>query len=240
MEEKNKILVIIPTYNEALNIEKLVVNILEENCFLDVLVVDDNSPDGTSGYVENLMKKYHNIDLLKRPEKNGLGCAYIAGFKYALSHKKNYQKIIQMDADGSHDPRYLSLLIAVTDKVDVAVGSRYIDEGKIDSWNLYRKFISRMANFYVELFLREGIKDWTAGFKCFRREAIEKINFENIQSKGYLFQVEQLKKCLDQGCTVKEVPISFTERTKGKTKLGVFDVGEAFFGVLRLALRVLT
>lgn len=229
-----KTIVVIPTYNEVQHIEKLISQILHFQPELDILVVDDNSPDGTGKVVDELAKKSNKIKILHRPRKTGLGKAYLAGFKYTISQIPAYDKIIQMDADFSHHPKYLADLLEATENKDFSIGSRYIPGGKIINWNLYRKILSFTANFYVHLWLKLNAKDCTSGFRCFRRKTLTDIKLDTIKSTGYLFQIEILNRCLRLGCSFKEIPITFIERREGKTKLGLNEIWKAIWGIPKL------
>ena len=234
MDKKPKTIVIIPTYNEARLIEKLISQI---HCFqpeFSILIVDDNSPDGTGRLADELAKKSNKIKVLHRPQKDGLGRAYLEGFKYALAQSPPYERIIEMDADFSHSPKYLADLLKATEYRDFSLGSRYIPGGKIGDWDVKRRFLSYFANLYARLFLGLAVKDWTSGFRCFRREVLSNIKLESIKSKGYLFQIEVLKRCLYFGYNCAEVPITFIERKKGKTKLGFYEILEAVWGVPKI------
>ncbi|MBM3255765.1 MAG: polyprenol monophosphomannose synthase [Candidatus Omnitrophica bacterium] len=226
--------VVIPTYNEAGHIESLISQILNFQPKINILIVDDNSPDGTGRIVDGLSKKSDRIKILHRPKKLGFGKAYLEGLCYALSQSPPYDKVIQMDADFSHHPKYLNALLEATEDKDIAIGSRYIAGGRIPDWELCRRALSRLANIYVYFWLRLKVKDCTGGFRCFRREVLDKIGLTTIKSNGYFFQIEVLERCLRLGCSFKEVPITFTERKEGKTKLRLSDIWEAFCGVLLL------
>ena len=228
--------IVIPTYNEALYIEKLISQILYLHPDFDILVVDDNSPDGTGKILDKLSGKSERIKVLHRGKKSGLGRAYVAGFMYILSSNNYYDRIIQMDADFSHDPKYLIDLINATESNDISLGSRYILGGRIARWNLFRKMISYTANIYARSLLGLKINDCTSGFRCFRREALNNIGLETIESNGYLFQVEVLKRCSRLGFSLQEVPIVFIEREYGKTKFSFHDIWEAFWGIMQLSL----
>ncbi len=228
----SKTVVVIPTYNEAECIEEIISQII---CFqpeFDILVVDDKSPDGTGRLVQELSKKNNRVMLLSMPKKAGLGRAYIAGFKYVLSQYPPYERVIQMDADFSHHPRYLNGLIAAARDTDISIGSRYIPKGKVLEWGLYRRILSYAANLYTRFWLKLKVKDCTSGFRCFRGEVLKKLKFETIKSNGYMFQIELLTCCIRMGCSFSEIPITFVERKKGKTKLGFFEVWEAIWKVI--------
>lgn len=234
MDKKIKTIVVIPTYNEAEHIEALISQILYFQPEFNILVVDDDSPDGTGRVVDELSKKSDKIKILHRYKKSGLGKAYLEGFNYVLSQNPPYEKIIQMDADFSHHPRYLGDLIDGTEDKDICLGSRYIAAGKILDWRLSRRVLSYVANLYVRFWLGFKVKDCTSGFRCFKREVLDNIGLETIKANGYLFQIEILTRCLRFGYSFKEIPITFVERKKGKTKLGFCQIWEAIWGVLRL------
>lgn len=226
-----KILIVIPTYNEAKNIERLVKSIeevsLQESYSLSLLIVDDRSPDGTAKIINELNHRYGNINLLSA-NKSGLGQAYIRGFTYALKHI-DFDILLTMDADFSHNPTDIPLLIrGVDENTDYVIGSRYVTGSKIDPrWSLKRKILSRIANFITrQLIGYGGIEDMTGGFKAIKRSALAAINLKELAVNGYIFQVSLLNACLRQGLTVREVPINFSEREYGKSKLRIRDVLE--------------
>jgi dolichol-phosphate mannosyltransferase len=230
-------IVIIPTYREKENIEALIKAISSLDIQFDILIVDDNSPDGTSDVVKNLQLTYKNLYLIERPGKLGLGTAYIAGFEWAL--EKGYSFIYEMDADFSHDPRDLVRLNKACEKdgADVAIGSRYISGVNVVNWPLSRVLMSYMASIYVRLVTGMKIMDTTAGFKCYRREVLENIKPDHIRSVGYGFQIEMKFAAWKLGYKIVEVPIIFTDRRLGASKMtgGIFN--EALWGVLRMKLR---
>jgi dolichol-phosphate mannosyltransferase len=228
-----KIFIIIPTYNEKSNIEKLLEQVFGldiEN--LHILVVDDNSPDGTGQLVESLKSKYSNLEILHRNEKSGLGRAYIAGFKYVL--KKDSDLIFEMDADFSHHPKYIPEFLKAAENYDLVLGSRYIKGGGTENWNWLRKLISRFGNIYARLILGVPFKDLTGGFKCYRRKVLESINLDNLESVGYNFQIETTYHAWKKGFKITEIPIIFTERAEGKSKFDVKIIIESFWKVLKL------
>ncbi|MBZ4682643.1 MAG: dolichol-phosphate mannosyltransferase [Fusobacteriaceae bacterium] len=214
-----KTLIIIPTYNESENIEKLLELIYSVKSDLNILIVDDNSPDKTYEIIERLMKeKYKNkLFLMKREGKLGLGTAYIAGFKWALERKYDY--IFEMDADFSHNPKYIPDFLREIENYDLVIGSRYVKGGGVKNWGIIRKFISRGGSLYSRIILGAKINDFTGGFKCFRRETLEKIDLDKIISNGYSFQVELNYKVWLKGMRIKETPIIFEDRTLGKSKM---------------------
>lgn len=228
-------LVIIPTYNEIENIEKMIRKVFSLPKKFHLLIVDDNSPDGTADVVKKLQKEFTNqLHILERKGKLGLGTAYIAGFKYAL--EKDYKYIIEMDCDFSHNPDDLEKLYTACheNKGDVAVGSRYVKDGGFDNWPFIRVLMSKFASYYVQFILQLGVKDSTAGFVAYKREVLEKIDFSNIKFVGYAFQIEMKFKSRNHGFKVTEVPIIFTDRTEGTSKMSGGIIKEAMFGVFSL------
>jgi len=238
VDKKISTVVVIPTYNEAPHIEKLISQILYLQPEFNILVVDDNSPDGTGRAVDGLSKKSDKIKVLRRPKKSGLGKAYLEGFSYVLSQNPPYEKVIQMDADFSHHPKYLNDLLEAVENKDISIGSRYIVGGKILDWKLNRRILSYTANIYVRFWLGLKAEDCTSGFRCFKREVLDNVGLETIKSNGYLFQIEVLTRCLRLGYSFKEMPITFVGRKEGKTKLGFYEVWEAIWGVLALRFRL--
>lgn len=230
-----KILVIIPTYNEKENIENLLNQVLAAALQIDILVVDDNSPDGTARIVKNYQKTNPKVLLIERPKKMGLGSAYILGFKAAL--EKNYDLVFGMDADFSHDPAYLPQFIKEAQNFDLVIGSRYLHgEIRVVNWPLSRLFISLAANWYVRLITGLPIYDSTSGFKCFRRRVLETIDLNKIISDGYSFQVEMNFWVYQNNFKIKEIPIIFNDRIAGKSKLDRRSVWEMFWLVWKLRL----
>ncbi|MEK6616265.1 MAG: polyprenol monophosphomannose synthase [Bacteroidota bacterium] len=234
-------LVIIPTYNEKENIEKMIRKVFSISIPFHILIVDDGSPDGTADIVKNLQKEFpEKLFIEERKEKQGLGTAYIHGFNWAL--KKNYEYIFEMDADFSHNPedlirlREACMLTGQADVkgADVAVGSRYVRDGKIKNWPMDRIMMSYFASVYVRCILWINIKDTTAGFKCYRRRALEAIDFDKIKFMGYAFQIEMKYTASQLGFKVVEVPITFTDRTAGTSKMSMGIFKEAFWGVLQM------
>ncbi len=231
-------LVIIPTYNEKENIESIIRRVFSLDKAFDVLVVEDNSPDGTGTIVKKLMKEFvARLFILERKEKNGLGTAYIAGFKWAL--EKGYQFITEMDADFSHNPNDLERLYHATavEGFDVAVGSRYITGVNVVNWPMGRVLMSYYASAYVRFVTGLVIRDTTAGFICWTRKVLETINLDKIRFVGYAFQIEMKYSAVKLGFKVKEVPIIFTDRTKGESKMNKSIFREAIFGVIDLRKR---
>ena len=233
-------LVIIPTYNEAENIEKLVRNIFAQQRAFEVLVVDDNSPDGTAALVKNLQQEFiGQIHLLERPGKNGLGTAYIAGFKWAL--ERDYAYIFEMDADFSHAPNDLIRLYNACAKggADLAIGSRYKTGVNVVNWPMGRVLMSYIASKYVRFITGLDIADTTAGFICYKREVLEKITLDKIKFVGYAFQIEMKFKAHLLGFKIIEVPVIFVDRTKGISKMSTGIFSEAVFGVLGMKFKSL-
>lgn len=236
MDEVSNI-VIIPTYKERENIEAIVKAIASLNIAFDVLIIDDNSPDGTAAIVKEMMKSNPNLYLMERPGKLGLGTAYIDGFEWAL--KKNYNFIYEMDADFSHDPHDLVKLYKTCAEqgADLAIGSRYISGVNVVNWPLSRVLMSYVASIYVRIVTGMKIMDTTAGFKCYRKEVLENIRLDKVKSVGYGFQIEMKFKTWRLGYKIVEVPIIFTDRKLGASKMtgGIFN--EALWGVLRMKIR---
>lgn len=230
-----KRLVIIPTYNEKENADKIIRKVFSLDQPFDVLVVDDGSPDGTADIVKQLMLEFPDrLFIEERKGKLGLGTAYIHGFKWGL--KKGYEYIFEMDADFSHNPEDLERLCHACAKqgADVAVGSRYTKGGKVKNWPLGRILMSYFASVYVRLVLWINISDTTAGFKCYKREVLETIDLDNIRFMGYAFQIEMKYTALKQGFKVVEVPITFVDRKEGVSKMSSGIFKEAFLGVLQM------
>jgi len=227
---KSKLLAIIPTYREAENIEKFINNLFKFN--LDILIVDDNSNDGTQEIVLDLMNSSNRLNLLKRPSKLGLGSAYRDGFKYAI--KQNYTHVLEMDADFSHQFNDLKQLLNYYSNNDVVIGSRYIKEGKTEGWGLHRKILSLIANIYVRTITGIGIKDATSGFRIYSVQALNTINFETTQSEGYSFQIEMSYRAWKKNVKIKEVPITFVERESGASKMNYKIILEALFKTIYL------
>ena len=228
-----KIYIVIPTYNERNNIVKLldkIFNLRIEG--LNVLVVDDNSPDGTGRLVEELKRGNLRLDVLHRRQKAGLGQAYIAGFKEVLARGADF--IFEMDADFSHNPDYIPDFLAAAESCDLVLGSRYIKGGGTKNWNRMRKFVSRGGNIYSRLILGLPFRDVTGGFKCYRRKVLEKIGLDSLSSVGYNFQIETTYKAYRSGFRIKEIPIIFVERAEGKSKFNLRIILESFWKVLEL------
>jgi len=221
-----KSIIIIPTYNEKENIEKLIEEIRRLNKGFHILIIDDNSSDGTGKIADRLATRYSELSVIHRPAKLGLGTAYITGFKYALEN--NYDPVLTMDADFSHQPKYLGDLLEHAREYDLVIGSRYVKHGKIQNWPLHRLILSRGANFYVRMVTRLPVFDSTGGFNCYRREALEKINLGSIVSDGYAFQIEIKYRLWKKGFSIKEVPINFIDRARGRSKISKRIIFQAF------------
>lgn len=228
-----KTIVILPTYNEKENIRKIVPLILQTIKGINILIVDDNSPDNTGEIADKLSKKYPGrVFVLHRQEKNGLGKAYIAGFKWAF--KKNYDVIIQMDADFSHDPKYIHAMLREINQNDLVIGSRYIKGGGTKDWGIIRQIISRGGNLYSKIILGLPINDLTGGFKCWRAKLLKKMDLSQVTSSGYCFQIEMNYKAHKSGARIKEIPIIFVDRVLGNSKMSKSIVLEAMWKVWRL------
>ncbi|MDO8499360.1 MAG: polyprenol monophosphomannose synthase [bacterium] len=227
------IAIVIPTYNEADNINLLTLQIFALNLpNLEIIFVDDNSPDGTGDIIKQLQTKFP-IHLIERPTKLGLGSAYIAGFKYALSTPAEY--IFEMDADFSHDPADIPRLIsACATGADLAIGSRRVPGGKIVGWNCWRHFTSFAATTFSRFILKLTVKDVTAGFRCFKKNVLAKIDLNSIKSDGYAFQEELLYKVHQMGFNIVEVPVVFNDRSRGQSKLSKKDILEFFLIIFKL------
>jgi len=238
----NNTLVIIPTYNEKENIERIIKATFSQKKAFDILVVDDNSPDGTSKIVTDLQKEFPNqLFIENRKEKTGLGAAYIHGFKWAI--KKKYDYIIEMDADFSHNPNDLIRLydVCAKDNADISIGSRYI-KGKINvvNWDFKRIVLSVLASKYVRFITRIPVYDTTAGFVCYSRKVLETIDLNQIHFVGYAFQIEMKFKAWKHGFNIKEVEIIFTDRIAGVSKMSGSIISEAIFGVIKMKLKGVT
>lgn len=225
-----KKLVVVPTYNEKENISSLLPEILQMTPpETEILVVDDNSPDGTADIVKNIQSLNPRVHLLLREKKEGLGRAYLAGFDWGL--KKNFDIITEMDADFSHHPRDLVKILEAATQNDFVIGSRYVNGGRTVNWGLLRKIISRGGSLYSRLILGYPIRDWTGGFNAWNRKVLEKMNLQSIQSNGYSFQIELKYRALKLGFNGIEVPITFEDRRVGQSKMSFKIVLEAFYRV---------
>ncbi len=232
--EPNRDIVIIPTYNEKVNISLIIQAVLNLERDVDILVVDDNSPDGTADIVKEIMVDFPGrVHILEREGKLGLGTAYIAGFRYCL--EKGYEHILEMDADFSHNPNDIPRLIAACESgADLSVGSRYVKGGKVENWPLLRIFISFFASLYVRAVLWINVRDTTAGFVCYHRRVLEKIDLNKIDFIGYAFQIEMKYKARKNGFKIKEVPITFKDRLVGQSKMSMNIFNEALVGVIKM------
>ena len=231
-----KSLVIIPTFNEIENIQRMLDTVMSLEPAFNVLIVDDGSPDGTAKVVKENQKKHDRIHLLERSGKLGLGTAYIAGFHWAL--ERGYDLIYEMDCDFSHNPNDLvRLREACMNGAGVAVGSRYTRGGKVSNWPVGRILMSYFASVYVNTILWLGVRDSTAGFKCYRREVLERIDLSRIQFIGYAFQIEMKYNARQLGFSIEEVPITFIDRELGTSKMSMNIFREAFLGVLQMRFR---
>jgi dolichol-phosphate mannosyltransferase len=230
-------LVIIPTYNEKENIEKIIRKVFSLETNFDILIIDDNSPDGTAGIVKLLQKDYPQLlHIHERAGKLGLGTAYIEGFKWALA--RPYRYIFEMDADFSHNPEDLVHIhnVCLTGQADMAIGSRYISGVNVVNWPMGRVLISYFASVYVRFITRMAVRDATAGFVCYSRKVLETINLDKIRFKGYAFQIEMKFTTWKYGFRIVEVPIIFTERKEGSSKMNGGIVSEAMLGVVKMKL----
>jgi dolichol-phosphate mannosyltransferase len=226
-------LVIVPTYNERDNLEPLVAQALAALPDGDLLVVDDASPDGTGGLADALAARSARVRVLHRARKEGLGPAYTAGFRWAIEH--GYDEVIEMDCDFSHDPADLPRLVAAArDGTDLVIGSRYLPGARIEGWPWYRYLLSAGANLYARTLLGRTVRDWTSGFKCFRRDALRAVLDAGAPANGYVFQVQNTYRVLRRGYSIAELPIVFRERTRGDSKVRYNSAVEAFRAVWNL------
>jgi dolichol-phosphate mannosyltransferase len=229
-------LIVLPTYNEHENLRAIIESIQQHAPTVDVMVVDDESPDGTGKLADELSREQpEKIFVLHRPRKDGLGRAYVAGFRFALA--RDYDVVVQMDADFSHDPSYLPVFFEKIRENDLVIGSRYLQGISVVNWDLKRLILSRAASGYVRSVTRMPLSDATSGFKCWRRETLEAIDLEKIFSGGYLFQVEMSYRTYQKKFRITEVPIIFVERRLGRSKMDWGIIAEAILGVIRMRLR---
>ena len=231
---KMKILVIIPTYNESENIKRIVPLVLEKDSSINVLIVDDNSPDGTGNIADEMARENDRIFVIHRQNKSGLGTAYITGFKFALG--KNYDLVFEMDCDFSHDPKYIPQFLETAREADVVLGSRYISGVNVINWPMSRLLLSYYANVYSRIITGLPVRDATGGFKCFRRKVLEAIDLDKVKSNGYSFQIEMSFRAWKKGFKIKEIPIVFEDRKVGQSKMSKKIVREAVWMVWRLRL----
>ncbi|MCS6915203.1 MAG: polyprenol monophosphomannose synthase [Myxococcota bacterium] len=231
-----RVLIIVPTYNERANLPPLVEQIHQVLPQADVLIVDDNSPDGTGLLAEAMAARDRHVHALRRPAKLGLGTAYLDGFRYAL--RQGYDFVFEMDADFSHDPAYLPQMLETAQRqADLVIGSRRVPGGGIHNWGLLRRLVSAGGNLYARTVLGVGVRDLTSGFKCFRRQVLEAIDLDDVRSEGYSFQIEMTYRALCLGFRVVEVPIVFVDRRVGQSKMSGRIALEALLMVWWLRLR---
>jgi dolichol-phosphate mannosyltransferase len=217
----NRTLVIIPTYNERENLEGMVARVLASGSGIDLLVVDDNSPDGTGALAEDLAAANPEVHVVHRPEKAGLGAAYQEGFRWGLD--RGYEVLVEMDCDGSHKPEQLHRLLERLDTADLVIGSRWVRGGEVENWPLRRMILSRGASLYARIALGLPYRDITGGYRAFRASALTAVDFENVESQGYCFQIDMLLRAHREGLRVAEVPITFVDRVFGVSKMS-FDI----------------
>ena len=230
-------LVIIPTFNEAENINSLLPAVLSQAPNIDILIIDDNSPDGTARLVRDMMSVDSRIKLLERPGKMGLGTAYVRGFKFAIEH--GYDFVFEMDADFSHSPKEIPNFLKKIQEYDLVLGSRYINGVRVLNWPMRRLLLSFSANVYTQILTGLPVRDATGGFKCFRREVLESIDLDRVKSNGYAFQIEMSFKAWKKGFRLAEIPIIFLDRRSGVSKMSRKIVYEAVFMLWTLRLRSL-
>jgi dolichol-phosphate mannosyltransferase len=230
LQQAKKPLVVIPTYNEAGNLRAIVAAVYDALPAASILIIDDASPDGTGQLADTLAACYPALAVLHRAGKQGLATAYVAGFRYAL--ERDVDCVVAMDADFSHDPRYLPALLAATDHADLVIGSRYVPGGRTPDWGLSRRLISGCGNVFARTLLRLPVRDCTAGFKCYRRCVLEALDLEAIQLEGYAFQIETVYQSYRKGFRITEVPIVFPNRKVGTSKMSTAIVAEALTYVL--------
>jgi dolichol-phosphate mannosyltransferase len=233
----DRFLVVVPTYNERVNLPLVVPAILEQDSRFEVLVVDDNSPDGTGQLAEELACTTTRVHVLHRPNKSGLGKAYIAGFRWAL--ERRYDLIFEMDADFSHDPKFLMDFVRAANNADLVIGSRYRTGVNVINWPISRLLLSIGANEYARWITGLPLADSTGGFKCFRREVLESIDLDKVRSNGYAFQIEMSFRAWKKGFRLVEIPIVFTDRVEGQSKMNKRIVREAIWMVWWLRLQSL-
>jgi dolichol-phosphate mannosyltransferase len=229
-----KPLVVIPTYNEKDNLPRIVPEVLAQDPSISVLVVDDNSPDGTGALADQLAAANPRVQVLHRPGKQGLGKAYLAGFRWAL--ERDYDRVIEMDADFSHNPTYLPALLSASAEADVVLGSRYSSGVNVINWPMSRLLLSYFANVYARVITGMKVRDLTGGFKCFRRQVLETIDLAAVHSNGYAFQIEMSFRAHRRGFSIREIPIVFVDREHGHSKMSKAIVREAIWMVPKLRL----
>jgi len=229
-----KALVIIPTYDEKENLPLIVPDILARDIRLSILVVDDNSPDGTGRLADEMAEANARVHVLHRPSKEGLGRAYLAGFKWAL--ERDYDRIFEMDADFSHNPKYLPDFLRTSENADLVLGSRYISGVNVVNWPMGRLLLSYYANVYARVVTGLPVRDSTGGFKCWRRDVLKAIDLDSVHSNGYAFQIEMSFRAWKKGFRIREIPIVFTDREQGHSKMSKHIVREAVWMVPKLRL----
>ncbi len=234
MSDRKRALIIFPTYDEKENIERIIDAVLKQDDRIDVLVVDDNSPDGTGQIVDRLASENTRINILHREKKEGLGRAYIAGFQWGI--KKKYDYLFEMDADFSHGPEYIPDFLKAIEEYDLVLGSRYISGVNVVNWPISRLLLSYFANMYTRIITGLPVRDGTGGFKCFRRNVLETIDLVSIKSNGYIFQIEMSMRVWKRGFSIKEIPIIFIDRQMGASKMSKKIVREAIWKVWYLRL----
>ncbi len=230
-------LVVVPTYNEAVNLPSIVPQILAQDPRLDVLIVDDNSPDGTGELADQMAAADGRVHVLHRPGKGGLGKAYLAGFRWAL--ERDYELVFEMDADFSHDPKFLADFLRAAEEADLVIGSRYKTGVNVINWPISRLLLSLGANEYARWITGMDIMDSTGGFKCFHRRVLETIDFDRVRSNGYSFQIEMSFRAWKKGFRLMEIPIVFTDRVEGQSKMNKRIMREAIWMVWWLRLKSL-
>lgn len=232
-----KVLVVIPTYNEKENLPRIVPEVLAQDDRIQILVVDDNSPDGTGQLADQMAAQNSRIHVMHRPGKQGLGKAYLAGFGWAL--ESDFDRIIEMDADFSHNPQYLAPMLAAAEGSDIVLGSRYVSGVNVVNWPMSRLLLSYFANMYARVVTGMKVRDLTGGFKCFRRSVLQTLNLGAIHSNGYAFQIEMSFRAHRRGFSIKEIPIVFVDRELGQSKMSKAIVREAIWMVPKLRLMAL-
>jgi len=232
--DSKRALIIFPTYNEKENIERIVEQVLEQDNCVDVLIVDDSSPDGTGQIADKMSSENSRINVLHREKKEGLGRAYIAGFQWGIERKYDY--LFEMDADFSHKPEYIPDFLETIKEYDLVLGSRYISGVNVVNWPMSRLLLSYFANMYARIVTGLPVRDGTGGFKCFRREVLEAIDLVSIKSNGYIFQIEMSMRAWKMGYSIKEIPIVFVDREMGASKMSKKIVREAIWKVWYLRL----
>jgi dolichol-phosphate mannosyltransferase len=225
----SRIVIVMPTYNERQNLESIAGRVRAALPAADLLVVDDNSPDGTGDLADKLAEADPHVQVMHRTSKAGLGKAYIAGFGWAL--ERGYDVIVEMDADGSHQPEHLPSLVRALDYADLSIGSRWVPGGRVLNWPKSREALSRAANIYTRIMLGLGVRDATAGFRAYRAATLRTISLDQVQSAGYCFQIDLTLRVADAGLRIVEVPITFVERERGASKMSNSIIGEAFWRV---------